>query len=107
MGRNDDMQDIHKWLESGHHLPEFLRDFHDQKDFFKAMHYLYQDNPSADRVPNWVDGQIYTIDWFLWMMASRGYTLQKTRKKLDFSEMPSYRSIMSQHGLMGGDGNVQ
>ncbi len=30
------------WLKSGEYLPEFMRDFHDQKDVFKAMHHIYQ-----------------------------------------------------------------
>ncbi|HBE9089627.1 TPA: hypothetical protein KNG84_001649, partial [Serratia fonticola] len=28
-----------KWLKSGEYLPAFMRDFHDQKDIFKAMHF--------------------------------------------------------------------
>jgi hypothetical protein len=94
MGGRMGHSDLYGWLESGEYLPRPLRDFHDQKDFFKAMHQLYQDNESAIRVPNWVNGQIYTIDWFLWMMASRGYTLQKSRKKLEFQEWPLYRDMM-------------
>lgn len=35
---------MEKWLESGNYLPKFMRDFHDQKDLFKSMHYLYQDD---------------------------------------------------------------
>jgi hypothetical protein len=86
-------RDLENWLNSGEYLPEILRDFHDQKDIFKVMHYLYQDNESAKRVPNWVNGQIYTIDWFLWFMASRGYTLQKSRKNIDFNDMPKPRDL--------------
>ena len=85
-----------KWLQSAEYLPEQLRDFHDQKDFFKSMHTLYQDGEGAEDKPNWRDGQIYTIDWFLWFMASRGYTLQKSRKKnLNFHDWPSWREIQA------------
>lgn len=28
---------IQHWRESGLYLPEFMRDFHDQKDLFKAL----------------------------------------------------------------------
>lgn len=77
--------DVKKWLESGENLPEFMRDFHDQKELFKTMHSLYSDNEGAKDKPNWMQGQIYVIDWFLWFMASRGYTLQKSRKELKFN----------------------
>jgi hypothetical protein len=72
-----------KWLQAGKHLPRWLRDFHDQKDAFKAIHAIYCDNPSAKEV-DWVSAQCYTIDMFLWFMARRGYTLQRTRTKLEF-----------------------
>lgn len=87
---SDRYDKLTQWLESGEYLPDVIRDFQDQKDVFKEMHYLYQDNPSADRVPNWVNGQIYTIDWFLWFMASRGYTLQKSRKSVEFREFTTH-----------------
>ena len=87
---SDKYTDLAKWLESGEYLPSVIRDFHDQKDVFKEMHYLYQDNPSAATNPNWRDGQIYTIDWFLWFMASRGYTLQKSRKNVEFRQFTSH-----------------
>ena len=87
--------ELNKFLKSGEYLPPILRDFHDQKNLFKSMHHLYQDNPSADTAPNWRDGHVYTIDWFLWFMASRGYTLQKSRKKIEFREIPDFRELVS------------
>ncbi|MCG4256885.1 hypothetical protein [Acetobacter senegalensis] len=36
---------------------------------------------------NWRSAQIYTIDIFLWVMARHGYTLQRSRKKLPFSDI--------------------
>ena len=86
---------MNKFLENGEYLPEFLRDFHDQKDFFKSMHYLYQDSPNADNMPSWVDGNIYAIDWFLWFSASRGYTLQKSRRKgIEFKDLPTWKDLL-------------
>lgn len=32
------MDKLSNWLESGDYLPIFMREFHDQKDVFKAMH---------------------------------------------------------------------
>lgn len=93
------IEKMNNFLESGDYLPFFLKDFHDQKVFFKSMHLLYQDNPSADIVPNWRDGQIYTIDWFLWFCASRGYTLQKNRTKgVGFKDLPDFRDLQSREG---------
>lgn len=75
------------WLDSGEYLPNFMRDFHDQKDLFKKMHSLYGDSAAAKQMPSRVDGHCYVIDWFLWYMAGRGYTLQKSKKKLEFRDL--------------------
>lgn len=84
-------RDLDAWLKSGEYLPEFLREFHDQKDLFKTMHLLYRDSEAAPEMPNWVQGHQYVIDWFLWYMASRGYTLQKSRKNIQFREFQTWR----------------
>jgi hypothetical protein len=87
---------MNKFLVNGDYLPEFLKDFHDQKDFFKSLHHLYQDSEGAEDRPNWREGHIYTIDWLLWFMASRGYTLQKCRRKnITFKDLPNWREIQS------------
>jgi len=75
------MSDFREWRKKGKHLPHFMRDFHDQKDIFKAMT-DYFDN-SADMPVSWRDGHEFTIDWFLWFMAAHGYTLQKTAAKCE------------------------
>lgn len=72
------MRSVEEWLKSYEFLPLFMRDFHDQKDLFKAMH----DRVQTESKVSWVDGHCYVIDVFLWFMARRGYTLQKTRTKL-------------------------
>jgi hypothetical protein len=76
-----------KYLNSGQYLPEFLRDFHDQKLFFKMLHTKTPKPEAPFKRPNWMDGQVYVISYFLWFMAKRGYTLQKSRKKLDFNDI--------------------
>jgi hypothetical protein len=73
-------------MESARYLPDFMRDFHDQKDLFKTVHETVHANPGTQRI-NWVDAQIYTIDVFLWFMALRGYTLQRTRAKYEFLDI--------------------
>jgi len=65
------------------YLPEFMQDFHDQKDVFKCIQEWYEQNPPIGmNMPNsWVDNQIYTIDLFLFFMSLHGYKLQKIRTK--------------------------
>ena len=79
---------LQNWLESGKYLPEVIRDFHDAKDVFKTMHAIVNmdNNTEAGKV-NWIMGQCYVIDIFLWFMARRGYTLQRSRAKLDFADL--------------------
>jgi hypothetical protein len=86
-GRTKFMVDseIQKWRKDGKHLPPIMRDFHDQKDLFKAIHQL-TDHEMCGKI-SWVDAHIYTIDMFLWFMARHGYTIQKTRKKLNFESL--------------------
>lgn len=74
------------WLRSGEYLPDFMRDFHDQKDLFKAVDEVRQrsverNGGSYMRDLNWTDAHVYTVDVFLWMMARHGYTLQRSRKR--------------------------
>lgn len=66
------------------HLPEFMRDFHDQKDLFKAIYDQWNDGDVKNQVlqnVNSVDAHVFTIDYFLWWMGLHGYKLQKSRKK--------------------------
>ncbi|MCY1363098.1 hypothetical protein D9M68_878810 [compost metagenome] len=76
------------WLKAGKYLPAPLRDFHDQKDVFKAMHEIVdvEGNVGAASV-NWIAGQCYVIDIFLWFMARRGYTLQRSRAPVPFLDL--------------------
>lgn len=79
---------VDQWLKSGEYLPKPLRDFHDQKEVFKAMHEIIRERP-GDLVkrPTWIEGQCYVIDVFLWFMARRGWTLQRTRRQGDFRDL--------------------
>jgi imidazoleglycerol phosphate dehydratase HisB len=71
-----------QYTESKEYLPDFLKDFHDQKDLFKAIHELYKNNESLQKMPqSWVDNHIFVMDYFLWFMGQHGYKLQKVRKK--------------------------
>lgn len=80
--------DADSYVKSGAHLPAPLRDFHDAKDVFKTMHERMdvQGNEYAREV-TWVRGQCYVIDLFLWFMAKRGWTLQRSRAKVEFLDL--------------------
>ena len=82
------MSQLQKWMDDGSYLPQPLRDFHDQKDCFKAMHSLVAvERHEYTKEIKWVDGQCYVIDIFLWFMAKRGWTLQRSRQKLEFESL--------------------
>jgi hypothetical protein len=78
-----------KYCQDGKHLPDFLKDFHDQKAIFKTIQQWADGRNSFNDLPNsWVDNQIYTIDYFLWCMALHGYKLQKiTAKDIEFLDI--------------------
>lgn len=79
---------IRNRLSTGKHLPAFMRDFHDQKDLFKAIDGTFEQ--ASGHEINWVDAHIYTIDTFLWFMAAHGYTLQKQRTKEPTLDLESF-----------------
>lgn len=79
---------LKQWRESGAYLPKFLRDFHDQKDLFKNIHtFVAVDKHEYCKDINWAVGHCYVIDIFLWYMARKGYTLQKSRQRLEFESI--------------------
>lgn len=79
---------IEAWLKSGEYLPPPLRDFHDQKEVFKAMHEIVREDPAAFvKRPTWIEGQCYVIDVFLFFMARRGWTMQRTRRNGNFRDL--------------------
>ena len=82
------MKSMDAWLDKGVYLPEPIRDFHDQKDLFKSIHELVNvEGHSYCKDVTWVSGQCYVVDIFLWWMAKRGYTLQRSRKNLEFGSL--------------------
>lgn len=74
---------LEQWLKSGAYLPRTMRDFHDQKDLFKALFDTIRIPDQLQHV-SWIDAHIFTIDIFLWWMAKRGYTLQRSRARHGF-----------------------
>lgn len=75
-------------VKESNHLPEFLRDFHDQKDLFKTIWEWWGDKIEDSTSIKWIDAHIFTIDYFLWFMGIHGYKLQKDRtKNVDFRDI--------------------
>jgi hypothetical protein len=74
-----------QWRKDSDHLPECLKDFHDAKAVFRTIgNYL----KSEEGCPvSWVNGHVYTIDWFLWFMAVHGYKLTKTTAKVKVKDL--------------------
>jgi hypothetical protein len=89
MKGRDEMDEMKEFLDNSEFLPEFMRDFHDAKSLFKLLDRAVQARNTKDHIqlPNWIAAQMYTVDVFLYFMAKRGYTLQKSRKKLPFADI--------------------
>lgn len=80
--------DLKRWRDDGEHLPEFMRDFHDQKDVFKAIGSVPPPSSSIGAAEiNWMQAHVYTVDRFLWFMARHGYVLRKSSAKLPFDDI--------------------
>lgn len=94
--------ELKAWRAAGRHLPDALKDFHDQKAVFKAMHAMLTNlaEPDPDaiiKLPSTVEGQCYVIDCFLWFMARHGYTLQRSRAQQDFDSLEDTIALVQAH----------
>lgn len=94
-------EELRAWRAAGKHLPDILKDFHDQKDVFKTMHAFIgeqraEEGPYIQR-PTWVEGQCYVLDCFLWFMARHGYTLQRSRANQTFDSLEESIKIVRDH----------
>ena len=71
-----------KQIEKALYLPKDLRDFHNQKEFFKIIQDRF--NRWNKKVPSqniknlsWVDLHILATDFILFQLAQEGYVLKK------------------------------
>lgn len=89
---------LRQWRDDQKHLPDFMRDFHNCKDLFKAIseYIVCEDGHPANQV-NWVQAHCYTIDVFLWFMAEHGYTLQRSRARHEFTDLHERIQQMKDH----------
>lgn len=75
---------LEKWMQSGRYLPDWMRDFHAQKDLFKFLWSVAENSRQEGGHDldglTWCNTHVYVIDIFLWIMAKGGWTLQRTRK---------------------------
>lgn len=84
--------DFDRWRREGQYLPEFMRDFHDQKDLFKALQDVVdranaKNGSHRSLNASWTEYHIYTVDIFLWVLAAHGYTLQRSRRRFGFRDI--------------------
>lgn len=81
---------LEQWREDKKHLPEFLKDFHDQKDFFKYLHEALRlhDHELLKDV-SWIQNHVYTMDMLLFVLARYGWTLQRSRAHQNFDDLDS------------------
>lgn len=79
-----------QFVKSSKYLPPMLRDFNDQKDFFKLLHRRQGDLTYDDMTVNWRLGMVYVIDHFLWFAAKYGLTLQVSRSHVDFRDLSAH-----------------
>lgn len=86
---------ITEYISKEKHLPKFLKDFHDQKDFFKSLWWWQQKGGESTELSKhtWVSQHIYTIDIFLKFMAFHGYKLKKIRSVTDTHDINETISI--------------
>ena len=77
-------RDAREYVKSGDHLPPQFRDFHDQKDLFKSIDVYIDREARGGRQVAWTAAHVYVIDIFLWYMAQRGWTLQRSRARVNF-----------------------
>lgn len=75
-------EEVKSYQLSQEYMPERLRDFHAQKELFKVIHELVDTDKFG---VNLFQAHCYVVDVFLWFMAAHGYTLQKSKKHIDFA----------------------
>ena len=101
---------MNEWLKEGIYLPECMRDFHDAKRLFKRIQWLVESAKDekedmkhiyAEQIQTWSLNHIYVVDFFLWFMAKRGYTLQKSRIKFNFIDLNHSLSELQEY-----EGNI-
>jgi hypothetical protein len=82
--------DIREYLRNQRHVPDFLQDFHDAKDFFKTLwEWQHKGEPIPEIAQHtWVSQHIFTMDVLLPFLAMCGYRLEKIRlPKMKFGDL--------------------
>lgn len=74
---------IYELIDKERHLPEVLKDFHDQKDVMKSMYEFFGQTETNKMRCNSTDLHIDIVDHFLQFMFIHGYKLQRTRVQCD------------------------
>lgn len=87
-------ENLTKWRKEGKHLPDFLKDFHDQKDFFRFLHeFTHPEEHEMVKNINWQQSHAYAIDILLWSLSRFGWTLQRNRSNQKFDDLDAFIKI--------------
>ena len=87
-------ENITKWRKDGKHLPDFLKDFHDQKDFFRFLHeFTRPDEHEMIKNINFTQSHAYTMDILLWSLSRFGWTLQRNRSNQNFDDLEEFVQV--------------
>lgn len=101
--------------EDGKYMPDFLMDFHNQKDFFKVIFHFYElelakQGKKAPQDYNWQQLHIYSVDILFYCMIRFGYRLSRSRKRLPFldydtveDKLRSYNRILFYSLIKGAE----
>ena len=91
-------ENFQKWRSEGKHLPDFLKDFHDQKEFFKFLHeFTTIEDHDVVKDINWVEGHCYTIDILLHVLSRFGYTIQHSRSHQNFDDLEKMMNLYKEN----------
>lgn len=84
--------DAKEFVRSGKHLPPVLREWSFQGWLFRWIDLAVAKRKAEDdhlsvKLPDCIAAHIYVIDYFLWFMGQFGYTLQRSRAKVEFYDL--------------------
>lgn len=78
---------IEVWRKELNFLPPYLRDFHNQKDLFKVLHWVWMPHGGIGELINFRSGMTYMMDGFLWTLARHGLVIYRSSARLPFEDL--------------------
>lgn len=79
-----------KFIDEGLYLPEIFRDDKKRLKLMKIIKNIISENDHKNLQDLTIKNlHVLIVNKFLWLMAEHGYTLQKSRAEIDFSDLKS------------------